>query len=196
MASTPTETPERPALRALALVGYRGTGKSTVGRLLAARLGFEFIDADVALERRLGKPIARVFAEDGEPAFRDAEAALLGDLTTRTGCVLATGGGAILRPANRQALRRFGLVVWLTAEPEVLARRLEANPGGRPALTDQGLLAEIASVLEVRLPLYAEVADLAVASVGRTPSQVAEAVLELVARRHTLPDHPTAEAGA
>ncbi len=174
-------TPDAPAAaldppRGVALVGYRGTGKSTVGRLLADRLGLEFVDADRVLEDRLGRPIARVFAEDGEPAFRDAEAGALAELTTRTGIVLATGGGAILRPENRLALRRFGFVAWLTAEPEVLAARLAANPGDRPALTDRGLLDEIATVLEARLPFYAEVADAAIETADRTPAEVAEVI--------------------
>jgi shikimate kinase len=161
----------------LALVGYRGTGKTTVGRLLAERLGRPFVDADRELEARAGRPIRAIFAEEGEPAFRDLEEATLRDLAARPGVVLATGGGVVLRGPNRRALRRFGFVVWLTASPDVLAGRLRDDGGGRPALTAAGPLAEIAAVLEARTPLYREVADAVVETEGRTPAQVADAVL-------------------
>jgi shikimate kinase len=166
----------------LALVGYRGTGKSTVGRLLAERLGRPFADADLELEARVGRPIAAIFAELGEPAFRDWEERILAELTNRTGAILATGGGVVLRESNRRALRDFGFVVWLTAAPGVLAGRLQADQGAggqRPALTTAGTLAEIADVLEARLPLYHAVADARVETSRQTPAEVADAILAL-----------------
>ena len=166
--------------RGLALVGYRGTGKTTVGRILAERLGWPFVDADHELERRAGKSVAAIFAEDGEPAFRDLEQEVVADLCLQPQTVIATGGGAILRPENRQALRTVGFVTWLTADPETLVRRLtrdQARPDARPALTSAGTLAEIADVLGARLPLYREVSDLEVDTVGRTGFEVARAVL-------------------
>lgn len=176
---TPTPTPPTPGL---ALVGYRGTGKTTVGRLLAGRLGWPFLDADAELEPRLGAPIARVFAERGEPAFRDAEQRLLEELAGRPAIVLATGGGCVLREANRRALRRLGFVAWLTADPSTLAERLRRDPGGRPALTERGLTGEVVEVLAARTPLYREVAHEAVATAGRPPEAVAEEVLRLFDR--------------
>src|SRR5580658_2942769 len=101
----------------IALVGYRATGKTTVARHLATRLGCEWIDADVEIERRAGKSIARIFAEDGEPAFRDLEAQVIADLCGRKKLVLAAGGGAPLREESRRAMRQAGHVVWLTATP-------------------------------------------------------------------------------
>jgi shikimate kinase len=95
------------------LIGYRATGKTTLARLLAQRLGWEWIDADVEIERRAGKSIARVFAEEGEPAFRDLEAQTIADLCLRSNLVVAAGGGAPLRLASRQAMRDAGPVVWL-----------------------------------------------------------------------------------
>jgi shikimate kinase len=163
--------------RGLALVGARGTGKTTVGRLVAARLGRPFADADQELERRAGRTIAAIFAAQGEPAFRVLEETILGELTTRDGLVLATGGGAVLREANRRALRRLGRVVWLTAAPDLLADRLRRDPAGRPALTAAGTLDEIAAVLVARLPLYRAVADVTVDTAGRSPDEVADAVL-------------------
>jgi shikimate kinase len=170
--------------RGIALVGYRATGKSTVGRLLAGRLGVPFADADREVEALDGRPIRDIFAEDGEPAFREVEARVLADLAARLleeGGVLATGGGAILLEGNRRLLREFGFVAWLTADADTLADRLLASRRGvddRPALTAAGTLAEIAGVLEARTPFYREVADAEVSTVGRDTSLVADAVLE------------------
>lgn len=171
-----------PDRQGLALVGYRGTGKSTVGRIVAERLGRAFADADREVEALAGRPIRAIFDEDGEPAFRDWESRVLLDLTTRLiGGVVATGGGAILSEANRRALRNFGLVVWLSAAPETLTHRLRSSRRGvedRPSLTPAGTLGEIAGVLEMRTPLYREVAHVIVPTDDRTPEQVADAVLD------------------
>lgn len=165
----------------VALIGYRGTGKTTVGRLLADRLGLDFADTDAEIERRLGRPIAEFWAEHGEPAFRDREEETLRDLTARPGLVLATGGGAILRPANREALRRFGPVVWLKADPHVLADRLRHDAGRRPALTSAGLLDEIAAVLAAREPLYRQIATLIVDTNGAPPRAIAARIARTLA---------------
>jgi shikimate kinase len=167
----------------LALVGSRGTGKSTVGRILADRLVRTFLDADVELEERLGRSIASIFAEDGEAVFRNCEEQLLSELTSaHPGAILATGGGVVLRETNREALRSFGYVVWLWADPAVVAARLQADRRGleqRPALTPAGTLAEVAAVLESRTPLYRAVAHAVVDTSTRTPVNVVEAILEL-----------------
>jgi len=166
----------------LALVGYRGTGKTSVGRGLAHRLGRRFVDSDREVEARAGLSIREIFAEGGEPSFREWEALVLLDLTAQPGgAIVATGGGAVIREENRKALRRYGFVAWLAADPETLARRLRASRWGvddRPSLTAAGTLGEIAEVLEARTPLYREVADAVVDTAGRTPEQVADAVLE------------------
>jgi shikimate kinase len=164
----------------LALVGYRGTGKTTVGRILADRLGWRFADADHELEARAGQSIASIFAEQGEPAFRELEESVLAELCTRSETVLSTGGGAILRATNRAALRSFGFVAWLTADPETLARRLtrdQSRETARPALTSAGTLNEIADVLAARMTYYREVSDLEVETVGRSSHEVAQAIL-------------------
>ncbi len=176
-------TPGPNVPRGLALVGLRGTGKTTVGRLVARRLGRPFADADAELEARAGRPIAAIFAEQGEPAFRDWEERTLADLAaTRPGAVLATGGGVVLREANRRVLRAFGLVVWLSADPAVLAARLRASPRGlasRPSLTPAGTLAELAATLEARAPLYREVADAVVETGRRSANEVADVIVDL-----------------
>jgi shikimate kinase len=169
----------------LVLIGYRGTGKSTVGRVLAGRLGRTFLDSDLEIEARANRSVREIFAERGEPAFRDWEERTLAELTVGSpAAVLATGGGAILREANRSRLRDFGFVAWLTAHPSVLARRLEADRrglAGRPALTPAGTLDEIVRVLRVRTPLYTELADAVIETGEKTPDQVVDSILELLA---------------
>jgi shikimate kinase len=167
----------------LALIGYRGTGKSTVGRMLADRLDRPFLDADLEIEARAGMSISSIFTEWGEPAFRDWEERTLVELTEAfPDAILATGGGAILRPSNRALLARFGLVVWLRAEPAEMARRIEADQASgssRPSLTAAGTIAEIAQVYHARQALYEAAADAAVDTQGKTPGEVAELVLAL-----------------
>ncbi len=175
-----------PEWAGLALVGYRGTGKSSVGRLLAKDLGRAFVDADVALETRMRRTIRSIFETEGEPAFRDWEADMLAELTAiPAGKVLATGGGAVIRKANREVLRQFGHVVWLRARPETLAGRLRYDES-RPALTRAGTLDEIADVLTVREPLYREVADSVIDTDNQDLGQVADQItLSLMRLAHS-----------
>src|SRR5262249_22264322 len=109
----------------LFLIGYRCTGKTTVARLLAERLGWDWLDADELLEPRHGGTIRQIFAEEGEAGFRDKEAALLTELCRCRQTVIATGGGVILRAENRQRLREAGLACWLTADAATLWQRLQ-----------------------------------------------------------------------
>jgi shikimate kinase len=165
----------------LVLIGYRGTGKSTVGRILAERSGRGFVDSDREIEVRSGRSIRSIFAECGESDFRDREERTLADLIAEApGTILATGGGAVLRETNRRRLRDFGFVAWLTADPAELARRLEGDRSGladRPALTAAGTLDEIARVLEARTPLYRGLADAIIPTDGEDPRDVAESIL-------------------
>jgi len=165
----------------LVLIGYRATGKTTIARLLAQRLGWEWIDADVEIERRTGKSIARIFAEDGEPAFRDLEAEVIADLCRRERLVLAAGGGAPLRPESREAMRASGKVVWLKALPETIRARMsgDASTGARrPNLTQQGGLGEIIELLGRREPVYRQSAHLEVDTEGKSPEAVAAEILD------------------
>lgn len=163
------------------LIGYRGTGKSTVARLLAERLGWQWIDADAELEGRFGKSIRQIFAEEGEAGFRDKEAHILEALSQRRHCVIATGGGGVLRPENRARLRQ-GRVVWLRAEPEVIWQRLQTDPSSaqrRPNLA-QGGLAEIEELLKQRNPLYEECAELTFDTSRQTPEQIVEQIVRRI----------------
>lgn len=164
----------------LILIGYRATGKTTLARRLAGRLGWSLIDADVEIERRAGKSIARIFAEGGEPAFRQIEAEVIADLCRQDRLVLAAGGGAPLRPENRQALRQCGRVVWLTASPATILARMSADAttvARRPSLTGRDPLDEILQLLDRREPIYRESAHLVVDTEGKTPEQLTDEIL-------------------
>jgi shikimate kinase len=163
------------------LIGYRGTGKSTIGRILASRLGFDFRDADDEIERRAGKSIAAIFADEGEPAFRDLEAKVVADLCKSKRHVIALGGGAVMSEVNRTAVRTSGIVIWLRASVEALTERLaadEATQSRRPNLTSAGGLNEIEAVLSAREPIYRACATFEVDTEGKTPVAVVDEILK------------------
>jgi shikimate kinase len=165
----------------LTLIGYRATGKTTLAELLARRLGWEWVDADVEIERRAGKSIAQIFAEDGEPAFRDLEAQVIADLCRRDRLVLAAGGGAPMREENRLTIRQSGKVVWLTARPETILKRMSSDAATaerRPSLTGHAPLEEIVQLLARREPMYRETADFTVDTENRTPQELTAEILD------------------
>ncbi len=168
----------------IVLIGYRGTGKSTVGRQIASQLGMPFVDADEDLERRAGQTIREIFAAGGEPLFRDLEAAVLADLMNQDKRVLALGGGVVLRPENRLLVRQAkNCVVWLQANARTLDERINSDAATsqrRPNLTSSGGLAEIEHLLAVREPLYRECAQFAVDTEGQSPEQIAAHVVSLL----------------
>lgn len=173
-------TMTRPDDSPIFLIGYRGTGKSSVARELAARLQCRWLDADDVVEERAGKTIARIFAEEGEAAFRALEAHILAQLVKGNGTVAALGGGVILREDNRQMLHGSGPVVWLTASIETIWDRLngdEKTAHRRPNLTLAGGRAEIEELLAVRTPLYRECATLTVDTEGKTAAEVADEIV-------------------
>lgn len=145
----------------ISLVGYRGSGKSTVAAALAERLGCDWIDADAVVEAAAGRTICEIFDTEGEAGFRRRERQALTDLLTRDRLVLAAGGGAVLNPDTRRDLRAAGPVVWLQASVNVLAARIDADPATarrRPNLAGGGL-SEIARLSAERDPLYRECAS-------------------------------------
>jgi shikimate kinase len=162
------------------LVGSRCTGKTTVGRLLAERLGWPFADVDDHVEAAAGRTVTDIFAAEGEPGFRAREAAALEALAARTGWVIATGGGAVLRETNRRVLKTRGFVVWLTAAPETLWERLRCDPATasrRPNLTATGGADEVKALAAARAPLYREIADFVGPTDALSPEAVAAAIL-------------------
>lgn len=168
------------SIDSIALIGYRGSGKTAVAQRLAGLLGWEWIDADVEIELRAGKSIATIFADDGETSFRDLEAIVVDLLCLRPQTVIAMGGGAILRELNRQAIQRCRTVVWLQASVETLEQRITADPvtaARRPNLTAGGGRAEIERLLAERTPNYRACATLEVDTEGKTPAEIAEEIL-------------------
>ena len=139
------------------LIGLPGSGKSTVGRLLARRLQLPFVDSDHAIEQRLGCSIREFFEREGEARFRDVEQAVLDELTQGPPCVLSTGGGAVLRPANRQCLRERGQVFYLRSAPEEVFRRVQ-HDRSRPLLQVADPLQKLRELHAQRDPLYRETA--------------------------------------
>lgn len=146
----------------LTLIGYRGTGKTTAGKLLAERIGWSFVDTDVLIVQRAQKTIKEIFAAEGEAGFRDRESAVITDVCARNNTVISAGGGAILRPQNVAAMKNAGPVVWLQADADTLWQRISADAAttaNRPNLTAAGGVAEIKELLAKRTPLYAAAAN-------------------------------------
>jgi shikimate kinase len=165
----------------LVLIGYRGTGKTTVARLLAHQLGWDWVDSDVEVELRAGRSIATIFADSGEAAFRDIEAGVLGTLVKRPDTVIAAGGGAVVRPENRRLLAEADAVVWLTARVDTILARIAgdaATASRRPNLLSGGE-SEVRQLLAERTPLYRACATVEVATDDRSP---ADAAAEILAR--------------
>jgi len=164
----------------LSLIGYRGTGKSTVGMRLARRLKWDWLDADNELERRAGRTIKQIFATDGEPTFRRLEREVLIDLLSRKRLVLSTGGGCVLNAETRRDLRTAGPVVWLRASVETIASRIlldQTTKSRRPNLTAIGGIDEIKTLLAQREPLYRECATITIETEGLSLGDVATRVL-------------------
>lgn len=161
----------------LVLVGFMGAGKTTVGRLVAERLGLAFVDVDAELERRAGRSIAAIFAADGEAGFRAREAELIAEVARGVGQLIAAGGGALLRPESRAALEAGGVLVCLRARAEEIARRL-GEAAERPLLAADPSGERVAALLAERQALY-DTVRLQVETTGRTPAQVADEVVEL-----------------
>src|SRR6478609_8300438 len=149
--------------RAIVLVGMMGSGKSSVGRRLASRLGMPFVDADTEIETAAGMTIPEIFAQRGEAEFRDGERRVISRiLTTRAPLVLATGGGAFMNAETRERIRQLGVSVWLKAEPDVLMRRVRKR-SNRPLLQTTDPEATLRRMLADREPVYA-LADLTIQS--------------------------------
>ncbi len=166
----------------IVLIGYRGSGKTTIGRLLADRLGWSFVDSDAEIVKRAGKTIKSIFADDGEPAFRDLESAVVLELAGLQDHVIALGGGAVMREANREAIvGNVADVVYLHCDAETLHARIHADPAtgdNRPHLTQHGGgIDEIRQLLNGREPTYLALASIVVEVAARTPDQAVEQIL-------------------
>jgi shikimate kinase len=167
-----------PDPQSIALIGLSGVGKSSVGRSLAARLGWPLLDTDALIAEAAGCTVAQIFADLGELRFRDLEVAALQQALSIAPCVLSTGGGVVLRPENRALLRARAFVVWLDAPTETLVARLQAHDEARPLVGGADPATRLEALRSARAGLYAEVADAQVAA-DRAIEQISAQVLQL-----------------
>ena len=166
----------------LFLIGPMGAGKTAIGKELARQLKLEFLDADQEIERRTGVDIPLIFEKEGEPGFRKREREVIADLTGRERLVLATGGGAVLDAANRQALRSRGFVIYLKASVDAQAARTAQNRN-RPLLDTDDREARLKQLFAVRAPLYEELAQLTVDTDSGQVKQITERIITELGRR-------------
>jgi shikimate kinase len=164
----------------IVLIGYRGTGKSTVGKLLATRLGRELVSTDKEIVTRAKRTISEIVALKGWEYFRDLESEVCRELAGRDQLVIDTGGGAILRAQNVEALKKNGTVFWLTASVETISKRIGGD-NQRPSLTGtKSFVDEVQDVLRERAPKYQAAADHVVATDDRSIDQLVEVLLALL----------------
>lgn len=165
----------------LFLIGYRCTGKTTVGRALAGRLGWTFVDTDDLVVQAAGTTIARMVETRGWPYFRELERQTLAAVAKGRSQVVATGGGVVLDDRNIAAMQQAGKVVWLTADEATIARRMLADAAthaSRPSLTDQGRIAEIRQVLAERRPRYEKAAEMTIETDHASIEMICDQILD------------------
>jgi shikimate kinase len=158
----------------VALVGFMGAGKSTIGRIVAEQMRFGFVDTDEWIEERLGRTISDIFAKEGEAAFRQCEKLALEGLTQQRDLVIAAGGGMVVDPANMESLKTHALVFWLVASPEMIWERVQTQTH-RPLLQGPDPLDKIRALLAAREPCYRQ-ADVLIHSGLRAPREVAQQI--------------------
>lgn len=166
----------------ITLIGYRGSGKSSVAAPLAERSGFSWIDADDEIERVAGKSITQIFADDGEPHFRQIERTVMQSLLSRDKLIIAAGGGAILNAETRTEIQEAGPVVWLKADVNALEQRIshdDSTTSRRPALTSSASQREeIQNLLDQREPLYQACASITVDTDSKTVIQIVDEIMD------------------
>ena len=165
------------------LIGFRGTGKTTIGKMLAQRLGKEFVDADEYLEQKEGKTVKDIFAEGGEKLFREIETHVIAELCRLDDRVVATGGGAILREENVKTLKKSGIIILLEADVDTIYKRIHkgtVTEQRRPSLTNRGAYEEIEYLLEYRRPLYDRTADFVINTTSMSAIDAANKIISFL----------------
>ncbi|MBW1952443.1 MAG: shikimate kinase [Deltaproteobacteria bacterium] len=176
------------AMSNIVLIGYRASGKTTVGQQVAQSLKRVFVDLDQVLEQEAGETIAELVAREGWPEFRRREKALVARYAEQSGLVMATGGGVVTDAENIARLKKNGLIIWLDAEPKIIQARLaqdQAEVASRPALTGGQTIYEVEEVLATRQPLYQAAADVIISTSQLSIDQVADQIIEAVRQQET-----------
>lgn len=166
-------------MKNIVLVGFMGTGKSAVGRLLAQRLGRPFLDLDKSIEKETGQTVPQIFQREGEAGFRRLEKQAVRRAAALNGHVVATGGGVMMDEENVQTLKSSGILICLTASPDVILKRTGATAASRPMLTGGNPRERIEELLRLRAPYYAQ-ADVTMDTTDRSVSEVVEEILKRV----------------
>jgi shikimate kinase len=165
------------------LTGYRGTGKSTAGKILAANLGMNFTDTDLEIVNRCGKSISEIVGKSGWSEFRRIEKEIIREISPLDRHVVATGGGAVLDDDNVRHMKKTGIVVWLRAAPRTLRKRIMEDDGTdefRPALTADGTLGELDEVLASRKPFYEKAMDYSIDTDNRDISDICRDIMNMI----------------
>ncbi len=165
------------------LIGYRGTGKTSIGRKLAERMGLPFYDTDQLLIDHIGKTIKDWVEEKGWASFRKEEREIIQELPSRTPGIIAMGGGAVMTPEIRETIQPLGPIIWLTADLKTILKRMESDPqnqDNRPALSDKDLENEVKDLLAQRSPVYRQLSDFFVDTEGKTVEGVTEEIMSLI----------------
>jgi len=171
------ESPFIPRPRNIVLIGFMATGKSTIGRLLAERTRFTFVDVDSMVEEDAGMDIPKIFAKEGEAGFRRRETAALRHLTQSRGCIIATGGGIVTQEVNRTLLKQLGFVVCLHTKKKIILQRVRYNQN-RPLMRTKNPEEQINTLLAARKPLYKEVADIKINTTQLSPNEITQGILD------------------
>jgi shikimate kinase len=171
-------------LKNIVLIGFMGTGKTTVGKALSKKTGLTLVDVDLVIEEHEKRRIADIFEKDGETAFRKLEKEAIGKIASAGGQIITTGGGAVLDPENFQALKKNGLVIALEAEPETIYERVRGSRH-RPLLKSGDVQSEIKRLLESRKSVY-DKADLKFSTGGKSAQQVADEIAAAMSKEEDL----------
>lgn len=165
-------------MKNIVLTGFMGTGKSEVSKKLSKILGWKVIDIDTEIEKSQNMKITEIFKQFGEPGFRDIETETIKKLSKNKNVIISTGGGAVLRQENMDALRESGVIICLTAAPETILKRT-SNNNDRPLLQVEEPLKKIRDLLEFRMPYY-EKADIMIDTENKTPLEVVEEIMDKI----------------
>jgi shikimate kinase len=164
----------------IAIIGFMGTGKTTVGKVLSAKLGKEFVEMDALIEKKAGRSIPEIFRDEGEIGFRELEIGVAREVAGRQNVVIACGGGVVLNKINIDRLRQEALIICLKASPAVIVRRTAGDEAGRPLLAVADRARRVREMLQSRRPYYESAADITVDTSRRRPETVAVKIMEKI----------------